>query len=320
MQRLDGHYYPITAPRKSGHLKGDHGHRIFWTDAGNSEGIPLLLCHGGPGGSNSEGFRRFCDPKKYRIIQFDQRGCGKSESKDALEANSLQHSIADIQALGEHLGIARWVVSGGSWGSSLALAYAEAHPQHCLGLVLVSTWLCREEDTQWWFQGVRAVFPELWEQFAAPIPENERGDLRQAYCSRILGNDKAVADQFATQLYLYEEGFMHFDTPFVPSNPDRGPRYGRIFAHYVRNRFFLEENQLIEDAHKVAHLPAILVTGRYDMCTPVNNAYDLSRELGTASLRIVPAAGHYPTEPVLSVAVTRAMEDIAVMLQNGQIK
>jgi proline iminopeptidase len=320
MQRLDDTYYPVTSPRKVGHLERDHGHRIHWTDSGNEQGVALVLCHGGPGGSSSDGYRRFCDPQKYRVIQFDQRGCGKSEAQHDLVANTLQHSITDLEALRIYLEIPQWIVAGGSWGSTLALAYAEAYQERCLGLLLISTWLCREQDIQWWFHGVRTVFPELWEQFSETVPVSERHDLRQAYCSRILGKDKTVADHFATQLYMYEEGFMHFDSPLVPTNPERGPRYGRIFAHYASNNFFLEENQLLTEANKIAHLPAIMVTGRYDMCTTVSNTYDLSKALRNASVRVVPAAGHYPTESRLSVATTQAADDIWHMVQNGADK
>jgi proline iminopeptidase len=246
----------------------------------------------------------------YRIVQFDQRGCGRSEPAGQLEGNTLQETIGDMEALRLALGLERWVVAGGSWGSTVALAYAEAHPERCLGLMLVSTWLLRREDVDWWFYGVARIFPELWRQFSAQVPEAERGDLRRAYCRTILGDDAAAARRAATALYEYEEGFMHFDAPFVPTDPSRGPAYGRIFAHYAAHDFFLEEGALLRRAHRVAHLPAMLVTGRYDMCTPPDNAFALAERLPLADLRIVPGAGHYPTELALARACVAAGRDL----------
>jgi len=309
VRRLDDLLFPITPVRQEGWLERGL-HRIYWSEGGSADGLPLVLAHGGPGGANSPGYRRLLDSAAWRIVQFDQRGCGRSEPAGLLDENTLQATIADMEALRGHLGIERWVVSGGSWGSAVAVAYAEAHPDRCLALSLVSTWLCRRRDIAWWFQGVRTMFPELWEQFAAFVPEAERGDLRAAYCHRILGADAAAADEAATRLYQYEEGFMRFDAPYVPVDPARGPRYGRIFTHYAAHDFFLRENQLLEEAHRIARLPAVLVTGRYDACTPPDNAFDLAARLDDADLRIVRAAGHYPDEPAMASACATALRDL----------
>jgi len=291
MRRLDDPYYPVSAHRTSGYIAGGDLHKIYYEDSGNKQGMPLVLCHGGPGGYNQPGFRRLINGEKFRIIQFDQRGCGNSQPQGELRENSLQHTIKDMETLRKHLGIKKWVVTGGSWGSTVALSYAQTHPESSLGLLLVSMWLLRAEDIQWWFQGVRTVFPELWDQFAEPVPKDERHDLKKAYCKRIFGADKVIADCFATNLFLYEEEFMHF-------------------AHYASHNFFLSENQLIENAYKVVHLPAIVVTGRYDMCTTPNNSYDLCKNLPNTDLRIIPAAGHHPTETALSMACAKAGDDI----------
>ena len=315
MRRLDDPYHPVTAADDCGHLQRDHDHRIYYELAGNPDGLPLVMCHGGPGGSGNPGYRRMVDSEICRIVQFDQRGCGKSTPTGNLDGNSLQATIADMEALREHLDIDAWVVVGGSWGSTLALAYAEAHPQRCLGLLLVSMWLCRRRDVDWWFQGVRTVYPELWEQFADLVPPAERQDLRSAYCRRILGADSELAAEAGRRLYLYEEGFMRFEVPIVPPEESRGPAYGRIFAHYVAHDFFLRENQLLEDAGALGDMPVILVTGRYDMCTTPDNAYDLSRVLPAADLRIVPAGGHYPTEPAMARACLQAVADICARVR-----
>lgn len=310
MRRLDDPFFAVEAARAEGHLERPHGHRIYWQDAGNIDGLPMVLVHGGPGGATSEGYRRTLDSRSLRIVQFDQRGCGSSVPRGLLDDNTLQATIADMEAIREHLGIERWVVAGGSWGSTVAVAYAEAHPERTLGLVSIGTWLCRRKDIEWWWQGVRTIFPELWEAFASPIPEAERGDLRAAYCERILNRND---DQAARRLYLYEEGFMHFDAPLAPADPERGRDYGRIFAHYAAHDFFLRENQLVEDAVRIAHLPAVLITGRYDTCTTPDNAYDLARALPKARLRIIPGAGHYPTEHALATACAGANEDVLRM-------
>lgn len=307
MRRADDPYCAPLAVSADGMLDVGDGHHIYWTDSG--AGIPMITCHGGPGGAMMAGAARFTDGRRVRHIMFDQRGCGRSAPRSRLDANSLQHTVADMERLRRHLGIERWIVSGGSWGSTVALAYAEAHPERCLGLFLVSLWLCRKADTDWWFHGVQALFPELWESFAAMVPEAERGDLRDAYCRRILGDDADVAARFATSLFLYEEGFMHFDAPIAPPDPARGVDYGRIFAHYAAHDFFVGDDTLLRHADRLAAIPVSIITGRYDCCTPPSNAWALARRLPHARLEIVPGAGHYPTEPAFGHAVARAAQD-----------
>lgn len=313
LQRHDSSYFPITPELAIGHLPEQDGHAVYWSQSGAPDGVPLVIAHGGPGGANAPMFRRFADPTKFRIIQIDQRGCGQSTPKGRLEANTLDHTLADMERLRAHLGIDRWVVSGGSWGSTVALAYAREHPEHCLGMMLSCIWLCRPEDVHWWFQGVRAVFPELWEQFAMPFPKHQ-DDLRTAYCEAILDqNDKEAAQR----LYLYEEGFMHFDSPVAPPTPERGQAYGRIFAHYARHDFFLGTQPLLDDASRFRHLPTVLVHGRYDMCCPASGAWELHKVLAHSHLHLVPGAGHYPTEPTMGRAVAEAGSRLLTMLQGA---
>jgi proline iminopeptidase len=308
MRRADDAYCESQPVRAEGLLDVGDGHHIYWTDAGAADGIPLISCHGGPGGAMMADIGRFIDGRRVRLIQFDQRGCGKSTPRNGLNANTLQHTIADMERLRAHLGVERWIVSGGSWGSTVALAYGQTHPRQCLGVFLVSLWLCRRVDTHWWFHGVRALFPELWNAFASFVPERERGDLRAAYCARILGDDADVAAEAATRLYLYEEGFMHFDAPIAPPNLERGPGYGRIFAHYAAHDFFVDDEELLRNADRLAHMPVSIITGRYDCCTTPANAWDMAQCLPHARFEIVPGAGHYPTEPAFGRAVARAAQ------------
>jgi proline iminopeptidase len=306
IRRLDDPFHPVRPARASGLLERPDGHAIYWEDAGDPALMPIILCHGGPGGAGSASRRRFYDPDKFRVILFDQRGCGKSTPTGRLEGNSLQATIADMEAIRAMLGIGRWVVGGGSWGSVVAVAYAEAHPERCLGLNLTCTWLVRAKDIDWWFQGVRAMFPELWEGFASLVPPEERGDLRAAYVRRILGDDPGVAEVAARQLHAYEEGFMHFDTVLAEIDPGRGPRYGRIFAHYAAHDFFVRDTELLDGAARIAGLPVEMVVGRYDCCCTPDNSFDLARRLPRANLVVVPGGGHYSTETAMAQAVALA--------------
>ena len=204
MRRLDDPFHPVTPLTAEGMLERSGGHSIYWCEAGKPNGMPVCVVHGGPGSGCNDARRRFYEPTSWRIVMFDQRGCGRSTPAGLLTDNTLQHTIADMEALRELLGIGRWVVAGGSWGSTVSLAYAEAHPDRCLGLSLTSMWLARAQDIDWWFQGVRTMFPELWDAFASLIPPEERGNIREAYCRRILGEDAEVAATAAEQLYTYE--------------------------------------------------------------------------------------------------------------------
>jgi proline iminopeptidase len=313
MRRLDDTLYPITPTRTQGYLDRN-GHRIYFAESGNPLGVPMVIVHGGPGGQSSDAYRRLASADSYRIIQFDQRGCGKSESELPTKDNTLQHTIEDMEALREATGAERWVVAGGSWGSTVALAYAEAHPDRCLGLLLVSTWLVRKADIDWWFYGVGTVFPELWNEFASLAPDDERDNLLAVYHRMIHGEDAEMSIKASRSLHLYEEAFMHADAPFMPNDGGLAEKYARIFIHYAANNFFLRENQIIEDASRIAHLPAILVTGRYDMCTPPNNAWDLAQVLPKADLRIIRGGGHYPTEHAMAYECARASHDLKRML------
>lgn len=267
---------------------------------------------------------------------FDQRGCGKSTPPGLLTENTLQHTIGDMEALREMLGVERWVVAGGSWGSTVAVAYAEAHPDRCLGLSLTSMWLARETDIQWWFQGVRAMFPELWAAFAALVPEAERNDLRNAYCSRILGDEPDIAAVAAEQLCVYEQGFMQFDVdPSDAKHPavelqgtadghglaqpaPASVAYGRLFAHYASQNFFVKDCELLENAYKIASLPVEMVVGRYDCCCPPTNSFDLAQLLPLCNLVVVPGAGHKASEVSMSAPCSQAPERLRLRIESVQ--
>lgn len=312
MRRLDDGLFEVGAARSEAYVERD-GHRLWFSDSGEVAEVPLLLIHGGPGGRSSPLYRRLVDGRTWRIVQFDQRGCGQSlppPNVARTDQNSLAYTLSDIEAIRERLGVERWVVAGGSWGSTVALAYAQAYPKRCMGLLLVSTWLLRRADIEWWFHGVRTVFPELWHAFSKLADPDQRGDLRSAYHQMIFGQDAVLAERACRALFAYEEGFMHAEAPFAPLEIGAAQNYAQIFIHYAINDFFLREGQLLEDAHRVAHLPAMLVSGRYDMCTPVCNAWDLAARLNNAELQVIPGAGHYPTEPALAQACARASKEL----------
>lgn len=317
MRRLDDPFHTSAPPRAAGWLEVGDGHAIAWSDSGPPAGMATIAIHGGPGGSMLRGLDRLVDTTTVRLLQFDQRGCGGSRWVDRLQANTLWHTVADMERLRRHLGIERWIVAGGSWGSTVALAYAQAHAERCAGVFLTGTWLLRERDLQWWFHGVQQLFPELWQHFAEAVPAHERDDLRQAYCRRILGDDAAVADAFAARLHAYEEGFMHFAAPLQPVDDVRGPAYGRLFAHYAQHRFFLDEGQLLRDAQRLAGVPLMQVSGRYDCCTTPDNAFALARALPGSILRIVAGAGHHPTEPAMAAALTVALAEFLHLIDGA---
>jgi proline iminopeptidase len=315
MRRLDDHLYPITNPINEGHLPVGGPHQVFWQEAGNPDGVPVVLVHGGPGGSNSPAYRSMVNPTRWRIIQFDQRGCGQSKPTGELEDNTTQALVADMEELREHLGIGKWVVAGGSWGTTLSLVYAETHPDRCLGLMLLCLWLARKEDYDWWMTGVRTVFPEVWDEYASYIPEDEHEDLMGAYFKRILDPNPEVSRPAAIRQYYFEQAYMHLEPPMLTSTPEETAlNYSRIYAHYLSNRCFIEENQILKNAYRLKGMPVVIVTGRYDMCTPPKNAYDLAQVLINAELNIVNIAGHMPTERSMSIASVRAGERLWELL------
>ena len=295
--------YPAIEPFKHGYLRVSDVHEIYYEECGNPAGKPAIFLHGGPGAGSDKRARQFFDPHHYRIVVFDQRGCGRSRPSASLIENTTWHLVADMERLRKHLGIERWLVFGGSWGSTLALAYAEAHPERVSELVLRGIFMLRYNEIRWFYQhGASEIFPDCWEAYRDAIPPDERDDFLRAYHQRLTGNDQRAALAAARAWSVWEAS-----TSFLHSNLDNIRRWGedqfalavaRIESHYFVNRGFLRsESQLVDDVPRIRHIPATIVQGRYDVVCPATSAWDLHRAWPEADFRIVPDAGHSAFEP-----------------------
>jgi proline iminopeptidase len=295
--------YPSIEPYKVERLRVSDIHELHVEQCGNPDGKPVVFLHGGPGAGLSEYHRRFFDPGRYRIVLFDQRGAGRSTPAASLEHNTTWDLVADIERIRTHLGIDRWVVFGGSWGSTLALAYAGRHPDRVKALVLRGIFLLRPHEIRWFYQeGASHVFPERWESYLAPIPPGERDDLLSAYHRRLTGNDPAVLTEAARAWSTWEASTIRLipDPALIAqmSGPAAAVNLARIECHYfVNDGFFDHPDQLLDDVDRIRHIPAVIVHGRYDMCCPVSNAWDLHGRWPEAALEIVADAGHAANEP-----------------------
>ena len=294
--------YPPIEPYREEYLKVSDIHTIHYEECGTPEGKPVLFVHGGPGGGIEPVYRRYFHPEKYRVILVDQRGSGKSTPYAELRENTTQDLIADMERVREHTGVERWLVFGGSWGSTLGLAYAQAHPDKVSGLILRGIFLCRDEEIRWFYQdGASRIFPDYWEQFLAPIPPDERGDLLQAYSRRLTSEDSALRQKAARAWSVWEGSTskLFFDEKAVArfEKDEFSLAFARIECHYFVNHAFLEENQLLRDVDKIRHIPGVIVQGRYDMVCPLTSAWDLHRAWPEAELHVIPDAGHSTTEP-----------------------
>lgn len=312
--------YPSIEPYSTGRLDVGNGHTIYYEECGNPDGRPVLVVHGGPGGGANPTMRRFHDPALYRIVLFDQRGCGRSTPYASLENNTTWHLVADMERLRAHLGIERWQLFGGSWGSTLSLAYAQTHPGRVTGLILRGIFLLRRREIEWFYQrGCSAIFPDAFEDYQRQIPPDERVDMVAAYYRRLTGPDKDVQLAAAKAWSIWEGS-----TLALRQDPDRIRSFGadhyaiafaRIECHYFVNGGFLEcDDQLLRDAYRLAGIPGIIVHGRYDVVTPLENAWSLHRAWPAAELRIVPDAGHAMTEAGNThelVRATRAFAGVA---------
>jgi proline iminopeptidase len=293
--------YPRIEPYDSGFLEVGDGHRIYWEKCGNPHGTPALFLHGGPGGGCSPTDRRWFDPQRYCIVLFDQRGCGRSTPRGSLVANTTQHLIEDIEKLRMHCGVERWVLMGGSWGATLALAYGQAFPQRVRAMVLRGVFMARDAELRWLYQagGASQLFPDAWEQFVAPIAPSQRGNLIGAYYDRLTSGDAAAEIAAAAAWCAWEDRL----TTLLPSPPacDVGDpallALARIECHYFKHAAFLAEGQLLAGAHLLQDIPAVIVQGRYDVIAPVVSAWDLARAWPQARLQIVPDGAHASSEP-----------------------
>ena len=304
--------FPDIEARKTGHLQLDELHTMYWEESGDPQGIPAVFLHGGPGAGSTPGHRRFFDPQAYRIIVYDQRGAGRSRPLGELKDNTTPHLIADLERLREHVGVERWLVFGGSWGSTLALAYAQEHPECCLGLVLRGIFLCRRSEIDWFLYGLRTVYPEPWEKLASFIPAEERGDLLRSYHRRLVHPDPAVHLPAARAWSVYEGSCSTLlpspETVAYFAGDGVALGLARIEAHYFLNEIFLPQNSLLDRAARLAHIPGVIVQGRYDMVCPLISAHELARAWPGARYRIIDDAGHSAWEPGIRSALVEATE------------
>jgi len=297
--------HPPIEARRSGWLRVSELHEIYWEESGNPAGKPVVFLHGGPGGGTDARMRRFFDPARYRIVLFDQRGCGQSRPHASLVDNTTLHLVADIERLREFLGIERWQVFGGSWGSTLALAYAQAHPAQVTELVLRGIFLVRPWEFRWFYEspdGAGALFPDLYEEFVKPIPPEERGELMQAYYRRLTSDNAALRASAARAWSIWEgaTSFLRLNSDYLAKFEEDAfaEAFARIECHYFINGGFLRNpTQLLDDVPKIRHLPCTIVQGRYDVVCPMKSAWDLHRAWPEADLRIVADAGHSAFEP-----------------------
>ncbi|HSE12023.1 MAG TPA: prolyl aminopeptidase [Rudaea sp.] len=309
--------YPEIEPYDSGMLQVSSLHVLYYEQCGNPQGKPVVFLHGGPGAGCNSKSRRFFDPARYRIILFDQRGCGRSTPHAELTDNTIWHLVADIECLRERLGLERWQVFGGSWGSTLALAYAEKHPERVTELVLRGIFMLRRAELEWFYQkGCDAIFPDAWEAYLAAIPVVERADLMGAYYRRLTSPDPAVRLAAAKAWSMWEGGtsFLQPSADYIAStgSDEFALAFARIECHYfVHGGFFDVDDQLLRDASKLKNIPAVIVQGRYDVVCPLRSAWDLHRAWPEADLRIVGDAGHSALEPGITHELILATDRFA---------
>jgi len=309
--------YPAIEPFDTGRLRVSPIHELYYEQVGNPNGKPAVFLHGGPGGGLTLDYRRYFDPAVYRVVLFDQRGSGQSTPHASLEENTTWHLVADIERLREHLGIERWLVFGGSWGSTLSLAYAESHPERVTELVLRGIFLCRPKEIRWFYQeGANWLFADVWEEYLNVIPEAERGDMMSAYYRRLTGNDEKAKIEAARAWSIWEGSTskLFFDHHSIERFADTefALAFARIECHYFMNNCFFEtENYLVENVDKLRHIPGVIVQGRYDVVCPMTSAWDLHRAWPEADLQIIPDAGHSITEPGIVDALVNATDRFA---------
>ncbi len=311
--------YPSIKPYHSAYLQVSDLHKMYFEQCGNPNGRPVLFVHGGPGGGCEPWHRQFFDPAIYRIILFDQRGSGRSLPSAELRENTTWDLVADIERLRNELDIDRWLVFGGSWGSTLGLAYAETHPDRVTGLILRGIFLCRPSEIEWFYQaGAHHIYPDLWEAYLAPIPPEERHDLVGAYYRRLIHEDPAIRLEAARAWSTWEGG----TSKLIPNQVlvDRfgeaafALAFARIECHYFTHNSFLEPDQLLRDVHRIRHIPAVIVQGRYDVVCPMRSAWDLHRAWPEAALHVIPDAGHGASEAGILrrlIQATNAFRDVA---------
>jgi proline iminopeptidase len=309
-------WYPAIEPFETGYLETGDGHQVYWERVGTKGAKPAVFLHGGPGGGVMPNQRRVFDPALYDVILFDQRGCGKSTPNASLENNTTWHLVADIEALREMMGVEKWLVFGGSWGSTLALAYSETHPERVSELVVRGIYTLTKAELDWYYQfGVSEMFPDKWEGFIAPIPENERHEMMAAYRRRLTGDDRATQIACAKAWSIWEGETITLlpdpgtSDPFL--DPDYAVAFARIENHFFVHAGWLEEGQLIRDAHRLVGIPGTIVHGRYDMPCPAKYAWALHKAWPEADFHLIEGAGHAYSEPGILDRLIRATDKYA---------
>ncbi len=307
--------YPEIMPYRVHQLTVGHGHQLYVEESGNPDGLAVLFLHGGPGGGSSPYHRRFFNPQRYRIILFDQRGCGQSTPHADVSNNTSRDLLEDIECIRRHLGVERWVLFGGSWGAALALIYAQAFPGTVLAMILRGVFLCRDQDIRWFYQyGASEVYPDAWEQFIAPVPEALRTDMLTAYHSLLMSDDPSVYVPAAKAWAVWEAtaASLNPDKNLIEhfANTDVALALARIENHYFVNACFLQENQIIANLSRITDIPAIIVHGRHDMVCPLTQAWALNSEWRKAALQIIENAGHAATEPGITEALVEAADEM----------
>lgn len=308
--------YPEIEPYASGHIEVGDGHSVYWERCGTKGAKPAVFLHGGPGGGCSPSHRRLFDPARYDVLLFDQRGCGRSRPFASLDANTTWHLVADIERLREMIGVGKWQVFGGSWGSTLALAYAEAHPERVSELIVRGVYTLTRAELEWYYQfGVSQMFPDKWERFLAPIPEAERGDMMAAYRKRLVGADKKAQLEAAKAWSAWEGETITLLPEPATSDPfhedDFALAFARIENHYFVHAGWLEEGQLLRDAVKLKDIPGVIVHGRYDMPCPAHYAWRLHKAWPKAGFYLIEGAGHAYSEPGILDRLIRATDMFA---------
>ena len=306
--------YPPREAYQEGKLKVSDLHTIYFEESGNPQGKPIVVLHGGPGGGCPSYYRQYFNPEKWRLIMFDQRGCGKSTPHAELRENTTWDLVSDIEKIREHLGINNWVVFGGSWGSTLSLAYSQTHPERCTGLILRGIFMLRQKELHWFYQeGASNIFPDAWEEYLKPIPAEERSDLLNAYYRRLTSEDKKVRLEAAKSWSIWEAStsILFLDKSLMNSFGESAfaDAFARIECHYFVNKgFFEREDQLLLNVDKIRHIPAVIVQGRYDVVCPMVSAWELHKEWREAEFIVVPDAGHSMTEPGIQTALIDATD------------
>ncbi|SHF46339.1 prolyl aminopeptidase Serine peptidase. MEROPS family S33 [Litoreibacter ascidiaceicola] len=312
--RAVAHLYPPIDPFDQQMLDVGDGHRIYVEQCGNPDGIPVVVLHGGPGGGCSPAMRRYFDPTTYRIVLFDQRGCGRSRPHASVENNTTWHLVRDIELIRARFGIEKWIVFGGSWGATLSLLYAQSHPDRAAHLVLRGVFLMTQAELDWFYGGGAGLFfPEQWSKFADLIPEDEQGDMIAAYQRRLFSGDIPLESRYARAWAGWENALA----ALTVSHPvgDAPAEYARAFArlenHYFTNQGFLEsDGQILSNREAIEHIPAVIVQGRYDMICPPISAYRLADGWAKADLRMIKASGHALSEPAITAELVRTMDDL----------